>query len=503
MKKGILFVFLAALASQCSAQTQVDPALTIGSTGSVTFNYQGKSVTVKTVRAEDGYIWLQQNLGSTQVGVADNDTNAYGHYFQWGRWDDGHQLATSPIIAGTTLTPNSPAGLGTGAANFYSGFWSSGLSTNVWSGQKTPSDTLGKDPCTALGADWHIPTADEYKKIYEAEKITDAASAFKSNLKLVKAGYRTGSGGLSGKGSLGLLWNAQSPSTGNGSAATFAGGPFTHAYTFSRGSGAPCRCMKVTATAPPTCNGTPSAPTIITNPAPICSGNTIKLDAQDANTGTGLNLQWQQSATGSSGWSNVSGGSGAVTLSYTTPNLVTTTYYRIGVTCTHSATTTYSPAVKVTVDPNVTPILTIVSDASGDICAGVPVKFSATGINGGSSPVYQWRKGNKIVGTNSTTYTDNNLTANDLISCVITSSLTCLSTWTATSNLITIMVHEKVYPSILVMAEEKNGVCQNKEALYFLETEHEGSNPNFQWLVNKSPAGSNTPTFSYTPSGGY
>lgn len=57
------------------------------------------------------------------------------------------------------------------------------------------------------------------------------------------------------------------------------------------------------------------------------------------------NIQWQQSADGSSGWANVNGGSGSTTLSYTTPALTATTYYRAVVTsgscvAAHSAVTT-------------------------------------------------------------------------------------------------------------------------------------------------------------------
>ena len=60
----------------------------------------------------------------------------------------------------------------------------------------------------------------------------------------------------------------------------------------------------------------------------ICAGTgtTINLSG---NTGT---IQWQQSANGTTGWANVSGGSGATTATYTTPNLNATTYYRAVVT---------------------------------------------------------------------------------------------------------------------------------------------------------------------------
>jgi hypothetical protein len=49
-------------------------------------------------------------------------------------------------------------------------------------------------------------------------------------------------------------------------------------------------------------------------------------------TGNSGSIQWQQSANGSSGWSNVSGGSGSTSMTYTTATLSTSTYFRATVT---------------------------------------------------------------------------------------------------------------------------------------------------------------------------
>ena len=45
-------------------------------------------------------------------------------------------------------------------------------------------------------------------------------------------------------------------------------------------------------------------------------------------TGSAGSIQWQQSPNGTTGWTNVSGGSGANSSTYVTPNLTSTTYYR-------------------------------------------------------------------------------------------------------------------------------------------------------------------------------
>ena len=54
-------------------------------------------------------IWLDRNLGATQVATSFNDAASYGDLYQWGRSADGHQLRTSTIYDGDTLGKPSTA----------------------------------------------------------------------------------------------------------------------------------------------------------------------------------------------------------------------------------------------------------------------------------------------------------------------------------------------------------------------------------------------------------
>ncbi|MBL7718792.1 MAG: T9SS type A sorting domain-containing protein [Flavipsychrobacter sp.] len=180
-------------------QAQNDPGMTPGDTGTISFTYQGVPVTYTTVRAADGKVWLQQNLGSLQVGGYASDSAAYGHYFQWGRWDDGHQLPSSPMAPVSNVFPRSPAGILNGSDTFYYDilyvqdsfcqWWEDGDSTDTWSAAP-PSDSNGSDPCAVIGPGWHMPTQPEFENVILLEGITDTASAFSSNLKLPLAGQR-------------------------------------------------------------------------------------------------------------------------------------------------------------------------------------------------------------------------------------------------------------------------------------------------------------------------
>jgi hypothetical protein len=225
----------------------VDPGPTAGSTGVVNFIYRGQPVAYKTVRAKDGKIWLQQNLGSPQVAFHHYDEASYGDYFQWGRWDDGHQVANSPTVTGGPSLLN-PSNIPSGNPNFIVGqtagtrWWGTGgLTTDTWSGSVATS-TNGKDPCVALGAGWRSPTAADWQNVKNYEDLEGAMAAFMSNLKLPAAGFRDG--GFVYGGGESYYWTASA----SGSYATSV---FISDNTYSatlqaaeRGQGYNCRCIK-------------------------------------------------------------------------------------------------------------------------------------------------------------------------------------------------------------------------------------------------------------------
>jgi hypothetical protein len=188
-----------------------DPGTTAGDTGCVTFNYRGQSVTYTTVRGADGKIWLQQNLGSSQVATSMADADSYGDLFQWGRWDDGHQLRNSP----TTAVPstNNPTGL-SGISSFILGtgpsWWSTNASSDLWNGANSAAVTsaVGIDPCKAIGAGWKLPSQADWVAAVNAEGMGSAATAYSSKLKLPAAGYRSqSSGGFTYVGERGYYWS--------------------------------------------------------------------------------------------------------------------------------------------------------------------------------------------------------------------------------------------------------------------------------------------------------
>ena len=203
--------------------------------------------TLILVRAAEGNVWLQQNLGSTAVASVANVSTSYGYLYQWGRWDDGHQLRTSATTQVTVLPMNDPSGLGTGSPLFFTGtdalhWWSGGAGTDSWQGT-VANAANGIDPCSVLGPDWQLPTRTEWVDVLAAEGITGLSSGLASNLRLPPAGSRLAlTGTLINEGLYGNYWSS-TPSGIYAKDLTIGDGfanPDDDAY---RGYGMSCRCL--------------------------------------------------------------------------------------------------------------------------------------------------------------------------------------------------------------------------------------------------------------------
>ncbi|HOY31521.1 MAG TPA: YCF48-related protein [Bacteroidales bacterium] len=84
--------------------------------------------------------------------------------------------------------------------------------------------------------------------------------------------------------------------------------------------------------------------------------------------------------------------------------------------------------------------VSISSNPSGPICAGTSVTYTATPVNGGAAPAYQWYLNDTLVGTD-ITYSNSSLNNGDSIKCRVTSNEACVINNPAWSNMIHIVVN--------------------------------------------------------------
>jgi hypothetical protein len=226
----------------------------------------------------------------------------------------------------------------------------------------------------------------------------------------------------------------------------------------------------------------------------LCSGTTITFTAAITAGGTTPIFQWRKNG------NNV--GTNAIT--YTDNGLIAGDIISCVLTSNAicaTVTTATSNSITLTGTPG-TPSISITSNVN-NICSGSPVTFTANAVNGGTTPIYQWRKNGNNVGTNSPTYTDNTLITTDIITCVLTSNATCSVNTTATSNNLSVTVNNNLVPSVNIAASQ-NSVCSgsNVSIVFTATAVNGGTNPTYQWKVNGVNVGTNTNTYSTNTLGG-
>lgn len=148
----------------------------------------------------------------------------------------------------------------------------------------------------------------------------------------------------------------------------------------------------------------------------------------------------------------------------------------------------------------VTPSVNIVASPTGNICSGTSVTFTATPTNGGTNPVYQWRKNGAHVGTNSNTYTGASLANGDIITCRLNNNGHCVSPDSAISNSITMSVTSPVTPSVTIaLTNGSIPVCSGNQLTFTATPVNGGGSPTYQWRLNgNTNIGGNSPVLNYS-----
>jgi hypothetical protein len=85
------------------------------------------------------------------------------------------------------------------------------------------------------------------------------------------------------------------------------------------------------------------------------------------------------------------------------------------------------------------PVSVTISASSNPVLAGTPVTFTATPVNGGAVPFYQWKVNGTSAGTNAGTFTYTPVDG-DMVTCTLTSYALCISGNPAVSNTVTMSV---------------------------------------------------------------
>jgi Bacterial Ig domain/Secretion system C-terminal sorting domain len=237
-------------------------------------------------------------------------------------------------------------------------------------------------------------------------------------------------------------------------------------------------------------------PTITVASSPtgtICAGGTAAYTANITNGGPNPTFQWKKNGV------NVGANSSIYNCVPNNGDSIRCVLTSTAACATQAIVS--SSTVNMVVAPIVSPTITIAASATGAICAGTPVTYTATISNGGTTPTYQWKVNGTNVGTNSNNYTyaPNN---GDTISCVLTSNATCVVPAVVTSSTIIMAVTPTVIPTISITANPNDTVCTGTAVTYTASITNGGTTPGYQWIMNGSNVGTNSSTYTYTPNNG-
>jgi gliding motility-associated-like protein len=166
---------------------------------------------------------------------------------------------------------------------------------------------------------------------------------------------------------------------------------------------------------------------VIANPSPAvtiapsiansCAGMPVSFTATPDSGGPGPVYQWLVNG--------IDSGSGGP--SFTTSSLASGDV--VSCVMTSDAACVLNPVVNSNpVSIAVTPIpvsAVSIAASAGNICQDSTVVFTATPINGGVAPVYQWTVNGVPVGGDSAGLVDSKLNNGDVVNCVMTAGLTC------------------------------------------------------------------------------
>ncbi|MBW8332102.1 MAG: hypothetical protein K0M40_08795 [Prolixibacteraceae bacterium] len=223
----------------------------------------------------------------------------------------------------------------------------------------------------------------------------------------------------------------------------------------------------------------------------VCPGQSVTFTATPANGGSNPQYYWYVG--------NTQLGSSVQFVYYPqNGDVVTCKIYSDAECVENTERYATSNEITMTVTSNLPVSVSIAAVPSGAICSGTSVAFTATPVNLGTTPVYQWIVNGNNVGTNSASYSYTPANA-DVVTCMLTSSETCATGNPATSDPISMSVTSNLQVSVSIAAVPSGAICSGTSVTFTATPVNPGTTPVYQWIVNGNNVGTNSESYSYTP----
>lgn len=239
---------------------------------------------------------------------------------------------------------------------------------------------------------------------------------------------------------------------------TFTTSTLTNGQTVSvrLTSNANCANPGTVTSAPQTITVTPSSPAGVSATSNVqnnsfCAGQTVVFTANPVNGGSNPSYQWLING------ANVAGQTGAT---FQTSTLANNDQVSVRITssstCANPNTATSTPLV-MTQLPTLVPSVSLSYLPSGtSFCAGTLIQFTANPVNGGTSPLYEWRVNGNLVPNVSGNSFSLNLTSASSVTATLISNAPCANPGNAISSAVVLGLN----PGPVVTAQNDTAVCE-------------------------------------------
>lgn len=174
-------------------------------------------------------------------------------------------------------------------------------------------------------------------------------------------------------------------------------------------------------------------------------------------------------------------------------------YSVMGMNDATSCTNAMSGSTAIVVNPTIIPSVSINTGVGTTVCIGVLTTFTASPVNGGSTPAYQWMVNGTNVGLGLSSYSYVP-TDGDVVSVSMVSSQVCATPAEVTDN-VTMTVSSHVTPVARVSVMPNDTVCTGTMVTYTATADFGGTTPIFRWMKNGVAVGSGA-TYAYVPANG-
>jgi gliding motility-associated-like protein len=456
--------------AQGTAQTSISQTLTNTTSAAVTAVYSVTPITGTCAGTPFNVTVTVENTVS--ASVAGNNASTCANSYQLGATAVTSGIGTWTSLPALTFTPNAndPAAVAATltASTVYNITWTVSNGTGHLCPDKTSTVTI-----TQAGS---ITSATPVST--QSTSICANATAPLLNLTAVGSLKGTESG----------VWSAVAPAsiTVGGQTSNLQLGVDTFKYTItSTVPGCAPSVGKVVITVLPLPG--PAGP--ITGSLTVCAGTTGVTYSVPAVSG--VNFNWKRPA--GSVITSATSDSSSITVTFGN----TAGSFDFVATPKNSCGTGTPSTLTVTVKPNLTPSLTI--SGSDTICAGSnALFFLVAATDSGATPSYKWFVNAVQQASTGTSFNSTTLVNGDKIKLVMTSSETCVTSPTATSNIMTIVVVGMVTPKVtLTPSFACAGIAQTITA----QGQNAGAagTATFDWTLNGTSVQTGTST-TYTSS---